>query len=732
MKSFSEFALLIEKEENKDKPFNQRRKEVPGGEAAKDAAAGFSDVKPRGLETRLVPPEVTQARQQRAQRAGNVDPWTDPRKGDRLFDYQLGQVEKLSAKNAAVDAMSKPTSKDLDNFLGQITGSRARGAEVLDAALKTGNKPVAPSPESQSSTRQPSVSAPEWEATPSSEVPRGRPRPPRVDQTEPFGDAGFEAPSGRPQPPKEKPVQSNTNRSGYSPENKPRPGSEIVRSGSQVTPPGGSRLSVSGATDPYNYNPTSGSLSLPGPNKPVDATIDPVSVTDITRKPKPEISPAKPETRMVTGRVGQSRTFRGSAASSNKPQVPVATQITQALDAVDAANKTKAISRAKGAGIAANVLGAVPAAYDAYIRQKEKGASDERSLGAAVVAPAAASLFSLGAGAGALKAGGGPRGAIAAGSAAYIPGASAGNVGYDALLGPTTQQRRQAAATNRQSQVPQQVSTKPFSSRPTQSIGIDPRTGLETPVYLAKKGDQSAYFAPDTSMRGRANTTSSVPERLGRLFAMSGLPGSENVRRGYEANDKRLGSNRLRQIRANQGRYESYNVGKKSFTTFCEQSWPLLGQGDLMKGARPIVRNVIGRGIPTLSGVGGGGIYNLLNKKGRQGALSYQAKSAVATPVIQSVASKVKDKFFKDDPIRQQGVDAIAQGLQVGAPLLPTPGFIKKPIVQATQKYGPKVVQAVSQHGPKLASTFARNLFVRGPQLGASAVSTILAGSRLK
>ena len=675
MKSFREFAILVEKEDNKkpEIPFSQRRKEVPGGKPAQDAAKGFSDVKPGGLETRLVDPKFTPQRSER----GGGDVWDDPNPapGRPFKRFDSGFTSNVR------DRLRSGTRKDWLSVL--------RGPE--------------------SSTSDP------WKGSDYKSSFELRQRM-RNNPTEPFGDSGFDAPSGssqqnkppskpepsKPEPPKPEPLKPP---SGYAPENKPKPGSEIVKSNSRSRGSSGPSLSVSGSRNPYNYNPTSGSLSLGGTSKPADTTIDPVSVTDVTRKPKPEISPAKPQTRMVTSRVGQSRTFRGSAASSNKPQVPVATQITQALDAVDARNKTKAISGVKAAGIGANILGAIPAAYDAYIRQKEKGASDPRAIGAAVVAPTSGSLASLGSGALALKAGGGPRGAMTAGTAAYVPGVAAGNVAYDAILGPTAPQKRQDAAANRQSQPPQQVSTKPASTRPSVSVGIDPRTGLENQVFLAKKGNQSGYFAPDTSMRGRASNTTNPFERIGRTFAMSGLPGSQSVLRGYRAQDEADRQKRVREIRANQRQYESYNIGKKSFTTFCEQSWPLLGQGDLMKGARPIVRNLIGRGLPAAYGFGGGGIYNVLNRRGRQGALSYQAKSAIAKPVIQSVASKVKDTVFKDDPIRQQAVDNIAWGLENAAPLAPTPGFIKKPIVKAAQKYGPKIAQGVIQHGPKVLRT---------------------------
>jgi len=673
MKSFREFAILVEKEDNKnpEKPFSQRRKEVPGGKPAQDAAKGFSDVKPGGLETRLVDPKFTQQRSER----GGGDIWNDPSPAPEDPFSGLRQGNTSSSIRTRLGGQGR-------NWMDASDVSQTSGSKIDPNDL--------------------------WGRYSTSHEVRQRMM---NNPTEPFGDSGFDAPSGssqqnkppsKPEPSKPEPPKPP---SGYAPENKPKPGSEIVKSNSRSRGSSGPSLSVSGSRNPYNYNPTSGSLSLGGTSKPADTTIDPVSVTDVTRKPKPEISPAKPQTRMVTSRVGQSRTFRGSAASSNKPQVPVATQITQALDAVDAKNKAKAISGVKAAGIGANILGAIPAAYDAWIRQKAKGASDARATGAAVVAPVTASLASLGSGALALKAGGGPRGAMTAGTSAYIPGAAAGNVAYDAILGPTAPQKRQDAAANRQSQPPQQVSTKPASTRPSVSVGIDPRTGLENQVFLAKKGNQSGYFAPDTSMRGRASNTTNPFERIGRTFAMSGLPGSQSVLRGYRAQDEADRQKRVREIRANQRQYESYNIGKKSFTTFCEQSWPLLGQGDLMKGARPIVRNLIGRGLPAASGFGGGGIYNVLNRRGQQGALSYQAKSAITTPVIQGVASKVKDTFFKDDPIRQQGVDAIAQGLQVGAPLAPTPGFIKKPIVKAAQKYGPKIAQGVIQHGPKVLRT---------------------------
>lgn len=43
-----------------------------------------------------------------------------------------------------------------------------------------------------------------------------------------------------------------------------------------------------------------------------------------------------------------------------------------------------------------------------------------------------------------------------------------------------------------------------------------------------------------------------------------------------------------------------------------------------------------------------------------------------------------------------------------------------------------QTAKAVVKQAPKLANTFARNLFVRGPQLGASAASAILGGSRFK
>ena len=43
-----------------------------------------------------------------------------------------------------------------------------------------------------------------------------------------------------------------------------------------------------------------------------------------------------------------------------------------------------------------------------------------------------------------------------------------------------------------------------------------------------------------------------------------------------------------------------------------------------------------------------------------------------------------------------------------------------------------QTARTVVKQAPKLANTFARNLFVRGPQLGASAASAILGGSRLK
>lgn len=43
-----------------------------------------------------------------------------------------------------------------------------------------------------------------------------------------------------------------------------------------------------------------------------------------------------------------------------------------------------------------------------------------------------------------------------------------------------------------------------------------------------------------------------------------------------------------------------------------------------------------------------------------------------------------------------------------------------------------QTAKTVVKQAPKLANTFARNLFVRGPQLGASAASAILGGSRLK
>jgi len=43
-----------------------------------------------------------------------------------------------------------------------------------------------------------------------------------------------------------------------------------------------------------------------------------------------------------------------------------------------------------------------------------------------------------------------------------------------------------------------------------------------------------------------------------------------------------------------------------------------------------------------------------------------------------------------------------------------------------------QTARTVVKQAPKLANTFARNLFVRGPQLGASAASAILGGSTFK
>lgn len=718
MKSFREFSSLFEKEE---KPFNQRRKEVPGGDAAKEAAKGFEGAKQGGLETRLVDPKYTDAKRSERSAALGGDVWTQS------------------------EPSGKPFS-DLSNTLRTRTGTPSKQWSLASDLNQSSGNRIDPNDPWKGKY---STSYEVQQQIQKAALERMRNNP-----TEPFGDSGFEQPIGQGSKKQETPTPTTRQASRPSPTptpsvSKAKPENKGINldspDPSKVYPelklgkdPAGS-LEIKGA----NPTPTRGGVTAglstrrsTRSNSPNSNVID-VKVTDVTQKPGAK----SPESKVTQGS-GQTSVTQGSqskitfgagsdrpskvtqgsgqqvfgpptrsqaaaaqsieASRASKPKPTIAQELLSGIKEIEKEKREKINRDTKSAGRAGAILAGIPAAADAYLRQKDKGASELRAVGAGLVVPSVAAVSSAFAGSKALKRGG-PRLAVPTAAATYGASLPAANVSYDAVLGPTNRERRAIAATNRETQVPQLTSTKPASTRPSVTVIKDPRTGKDVPGYLATRNGVSGYYAADRSNTAQARITKNPFERLGRLVNPGAYTQSDEARRRKD----------VARIRVNQR--ESYNINKKSFSTFCEQAYTP-GSGDLLKNAKPFVRNLVGRGIPAGYAFGGGGAYNLLNKQGRRSAASYELKSAVTTPIIQSVATKAK-QVTGNNPATNRVIDGLSQGAELAAPLVKTPRQLKEPVVQAVKKYGPRVAQSVVRNAPRLGTSLV-NTARTGAALG--------------
>jgi len=280
-----------------------------------EAAKRFSGVRSGGLETRNVPSFVTQKRQDRASKLLGPNPWDMPGgtgAGQKTFDRGM---RKLSSQIGTSRGHRERAFRD---FVSQSSKELGTTTDEIIASMLSGKASV---PFSSAAPASPDP----WKPSETSTVPP-KPRPPRFDPTEPFGDSGPQDDPYRTQkgsPKQTKQPQKPSAQEAPKPETKleapkaqkvtqPASKATVNVSGKPVgtefrEPLSKSKLSIS--TEPAGPLVTNrpgesktirpqkgpgrtGILSKPTAGKMVGAKIEPVNVRVVTGT-KPEITTSK-------------------------------------------------------------------------------------------------------------------------------------------------------------------------------------------------------------------------------------------------------------------------------------------------------------------------------------------------------------------------------------------------------------------------------------------------------